>query len=44
MRMTDEEKDLIALIRNYRNAYPNGEAQLRYEIYRTLEELMEVHK
>jgi len=42
MKLTDDEKDLIATIRNYKKAYPNGEYQLRYEAQRLFDKLMDV--
>lgn len=41
MEFTDEERDLIEQIRNYRRAYPNGARELEREILATLYDLME---
>lgn len=41
MDFTNEERDLIEQIRNYRRAYPNGAKELEREILATLYDLME---
>lgn len=41
MDFTEQEKDLIQQIRNYRAAYPNGARVLEQEILDLLYELME---
>lgn len=41
MEFTDEERDLIEQIRNYRRAYPNGARELEREILATPYDLME---
>lgn len=38
--ITEEENDLIEAIRNYQNAYPNGEKELRRFARRQFEMLM----
>lgn len=40
MLVTEEEKELIETIRNYRNAYPNGEKMMEIEIDEMLSSLM----
>lgn len=44
MKLSDDEKDLIAAIRNYRKAYPNGQDQLRFYAQRLFDDLMDVFK
>lgn len=41
MEFTDKEKELIQVIRNYRNAYPNGARNLEIYIMDLVYELME---
>lgn len=41
MEYTENEKELIQLIRNYRRAYPNGAKMLEREIIELVYELME---
>lgn len=41
MELTNEEQDLIRLIRNYKRAYPNGARMLENEILSLVYELME---
>ncbi len=40
MELTENEKDLIEMIRSYRKTYPPSE-QIEYVIQRLLEELLE---
>ena len=45
MQKFDEEaKDLIAAIRNYRKAYPNGEFWLKHDIYERVAELLDMER
>lgn len=39
--LTEKEKDLIACIRNYRRAYPNGKRNLEITILDLVYELMD---
>lgn len=41
MEYTENEKELIRLIRNYRSAYPNGAKMLECEIIELVYDLME---
>lgn len=41
MEYTENEKELIQLIRNYRRAYPNGAKMLEREIIELVYDLME---
>ena len=41
MEYTENEKELIRLIRNYRRAYPNGAKMLEREIIGLVYDLME---
>ena len=41
MELTEEEKDLIESIRNYRKAYPNGSQDLEQYILGLVYELMD---
>ena len=41
MELTEDEKELIRLIRNYRKAFPNGERMLEREILELVYQLME---
>lgn len=40
MQLTDKEKDLIEMIRNFRAARPNGAEEIQYYIFQLLEELL----
>ena len=40
--ISDKEWELIALLRNYRRAYPNGARMLEAEIQDVLDELMDI--
>lgn len=40
MELTDKEKDLIEMIRNFRSARPNGAKEFEYYIRQLLDELM----
>ncbi|WP_300828744.1 hypothetical protein [uncultured Rikenella sp.] len=41
MELTEKEKDLIEMIRNFRSARPNGAKEMEYYIRRLLDELLE---
>ena len=41
MEYTENEEELIRLIRNYRSAYPNGARMLEREIIELVYDLME---
>lgn len=41
MELTEDEKELIRLIRNYRKAFPNGARMLEREILELVYQLME---
>lgn len=41
MTLTEKEKDLIEMIRNFRRARPNGAEELEFFIRKLLEELLE---
>lgn len=41
MVLTEKEKDLIEMIRNFRRARPNGAEELEYYIRKLLDELLE---
>ena len=40
--VTEQEAELIDLIRNYKKAFPNGWYNLEYEARRAFEELMNI--
>lgn len=40
MILTDKEKDLIQMIRNFRAARPNGAREIKYYILQLLNELL----
>lgn len=40
MELTEKEKDLIEMIRNFRSARPNGAKEIKYYIMQQLEELL----
>ena len=40
MELTDKEKDLIEMIRNFRRARPNGEREIELYIHEILLELL----
>ncbi len=39
LEVTDDEKDLIEVLRNYRKAYPNGSFMMELEIQELVERL-----
>jgi hypothetical protein len=41
MELTEDEKELIRLIRNFRKAFPNGARMLEQEILELVYQLME---
>lgn len=41
MELTEDEKELIRLIRNFRKAFPNGPKMLEQEILELVYQLME---
>lgn len=41
MELTEDEKELIRLIRNYRKVFPNGARMLEREILELVYQLME---
>ena len=41
MTLTEKEKDLIEMIRNFRRARPNGAEELEFYIKRLLDELLD---
>ncbi len=41
MELTEDEKELIRLIRNFRKAFPNGARMLEREILELVYQLME---
>ncbi len=41
MELTEKEKDLIEMIRNFRSARPNGAKEMEYYIRQLLDELLE---
>lgn len=41
MELTDKEKDLIEMIRNFRRARPNGAKEFRHYIIGLVHELLE---
>lgn len=41
MELTEDEKELIRLIRNYRKAFPNGARMLERELLELVYQLME---
>ena len=40
MELTEQEKDLIQMTRNFRRARPNGEDEMIYYIYQLVDELL----
>ena len=41
MELTEKEKDLIQMIRNFRSARPNGAREIKYFIIQILSELLD---